>query len=218
VAFHEGAICVLLAAPLVYAMAHGVTGIVRLVRKSRGHYALVLIPLLLMSSLEGVHDDLRLHPEQTVTVARVVDLAPDEVLQRLMRGPRPVPPRSVPLRLLGVPMPERIAGGGLALGDQWHFHYPGGSHGSGGHTVAEVVAVAPGRVDFEVVTDSALTSRWLVWRRASLTWAPAAGGDTEVRLTLAYERRLDPSWYFGPLQHVLTREGAAHLLDAMAVR
>jgi hypothetical protein len=158
VALHEGAICVALAAPIVYAVAHGATA--------------------------------------------------------LLNGPGPAAVRSVPLRMLGVPLPERVEGSGLAAGDRWMFHYPGSAHGSGGHTVTEVVAAAPGLVEFRVVEDSAITARWLVWRSATVRWK-AVGERTEVRLSIVYTRRLDPSWYFGPIQQVLMREGAGYLLDTM---
>lgn len=216
VALHEGAICVVLAAPLVYAVAHGMTALVQWLERSPRRYAVLPIPLLLVSG-EGVTSGLRVDPEQAVTVTRVVALTPDQVRQRLSLGPRPTAVRSVPLRLLGVPTPERISGDGLDPGDRWMFHYPGSSHGSGGHTVTEVVAAAPDRVDFGVVTDSAITARWLVWESAAVAWRPVGGDRTEVSVTLVYQRRLDPSWYFGPVQQVLMHEGAAYMLDALTL-
>jgi hypothetical protein len=217
VALHEGAICVILAAPLVYGMAHGVTALVRLSDRSSRPYALLPIPLLLLSAVEGTNGDLRLHPEQTVTVTRVVAATPAEVLQRVTRGPRPTEVRSLPLRALGVPLPHHVAGSGLALGDQWVFHYGDTSHGSAGETVTRVRAVAADRVDFEVVSDTAITSRWMVWESGSVRWQAAGEQGTEVSLTLTYRRRLDPSWYFGPLQQALTHEGAGHMLDMLAL-
>jgi hypothetical protein len=217
VALHEGAICVILAAPLVYGMVHGVTALVRLSGGSSRPYALLPIPLLLLGAVEGTNDKLRLHPEQTVTATRVVAATPDEVLQRLTWGPRPTEVRSLLLRALGVPTPHHVTGGGLAPGDRWVFHYGGTSHGSGGETVARVTAAAADRVDFEVVSDTAITSRWMVWEGASVSWRAAGGGGTEVGLSLTYRRRLDPSWYFGPLQQGLTHEGAGHMLDMLGL-
>jgi len=214
VALHEGAICVILAAPLVYGAAHGTAALVRL---GRNPYALVPIPLLLLSAVEGVRPDLRWHPEQTATAARVVALTPDEVWQRLARGPAPTAVRSLPLRLLGMPTPHHVTGTGLRPGDRWVFHYPHSSHGSGGQTVTEVTAARAGRVNFIVVEDSAITSRWLVWRHATVSWRPVGDHRIEVTVSLSYLRRLDPSWYFGPLQQVLMADGAGYLLDALAL-
>ena len=77
-----------------------------------------------------------------MTATRVVAATPDEVLQRLARGPRPAEPRPLVLRALGVPVPVHVSGSGLAPGDQWVFHYGDTSHGSGGQTVTRVRAVA----------------------------------------------------------------------------
>jgi hypothetical protein len=215
VVLHEGAICVALAAPLVYAVAHGAVALLNWAERPEKRYALLPIPLLLVLALEGT--GARLDPEQAVTETRTVALSADEVARRLTDGPGPAAVRSVPLRMLGVPLPERIEGRGLSPGDRWMFHYPGSAHGSGGHTITEVVEAAPGRVEFRVVEDSAITARWLVWRSATMRWK-AVGERTEVRLSIVYTRRLDPSWYFGPVQQVLMREGAGYLLDAMALR
>lgn len=218
VALHEGAICVVLAAPLVYAVAHGATAFIRAIDRER-RYVLLPIPLLLTATaVEGVTDDLRVRPEQAVTVSRVVALTPDGVAERLRGGPHPTEMRSLPLRLLRMPAPVAMAGTGLEPGDRWMFHYPGSAHGSGGHTVTEVVSVAPAQVAFDVVEDSAITTRWLEWRRSVVRWEPVDAGHTRVSITLAYGRRLDPSWYFGPVQQVLMREGAGYLLDALALR
>jgi hypothetical protein len=217
VALHEGAICVILAAPLVYGMAHGATALMRLYQRSSRPYALLPVPLLLLSAVEGTSDQVRLHPEQTVTATRVVAATADEVLQHLTRGPQPTNVRSFPLRVLGVPTPRHVTPGGLAPGDQWVFHYAGTSHGSGGETVTRVTAAAANQLEFEVVSDTAITSRWMVWQGASVSWRAVDAHRTEVSLTLTYRRRLDPSWYFGPLQQGLTHEGAEFMLDMLAL-
>jgi hypothetical protein len=216
VLLHEGAICVILAAPLVYAVAHGTTALIRLVRRGNRAYALVVLPLLL-SAVEGTSPQLRIEPDQSVEVTRVVAMAPDAVLARLASGPHPVPLRSVPLRLLGMPTPERVVGDGLDPGDRWLFHYGGSAHGPGGHTIAQVSARSADHIDFEFVEDSAITARWFRWRHASIAWHPVDARHTAVRLTISYRRGLDPSWYFGPLQDGLLHEGAGYLLDMLAL-
>jgi hypothetical protein len=216
VALHEGAICVVLAAPLVYAMAHGATALARWMEG--GPKAFVLLPLLLaLGGVEGTNAHLRVHPDQSVEVTRVVALTQEQVADRVERGPRPAAERSVPLRLLGMPTPERVTGTGLAPGDRWLFHYSGSAHGPGGHIVTEVVERQPGRVDFAFVIDTAITARWFRWEHASIAWRSVDSGHTEVRLTIAYRRGLDPSWYFGPLQDVLMHEGGGHLLDMLSL-
>lgn len=216
VALHEGAVCVVLAAPLVYAVAHGTTALIRALRHSSRAYAVVAVPLLLLPGLEGVGP--RMNPEQSVEVVRVVPLPVDEVAARLAAGPRPTAVRSVPLRALGVPTPGQVSGDGLTPGDRWMFGYHGSAHGPGGHLLAEVATAAPGRVGFRFVDDTSITARWFTWRHADLSWRAVDAGHTEVRVRVDYRRGLDPSWYFGPLQQVLLGQGVGHLLDMLALR
>ncbi|MEV4761057.1 hypothetical protein AB0J89_00310 [Micromonospora chokoriensis] len=217
VALHEGAICVLLAAPLVYAVAHGTTALIRVLRDANRPYVMVAVPLLLLPGLEGSGIAARVAPEQTVEVTRVVGLPVDRVAERLATGPRPTAVRSVPLRLLGVPTPGQVTGDGLDVGDRWMFGYHGSAHGPGGHLLAEVESAAPGRVGFRFVEDSSITARWFTWRHAELSWRAVDPGHTEVRVRVDYTRGLDPSWYFGPVQQVLLGAGVGHLLDMLAL-
>ncbi|MEV4768368.1 hypothetical protein [Micromonospora humida] len=218
VALHEGAICVILAAPLVYAVSHGTTALIRALRDASRPYAVIAVPLLLLPGLEGSGPAPRIAPDQSVEVVRVVALPADQVAARLAAGPRPVPVRSVPLRLLGVPTPGQVSGDGLDPGDRWVFGYHGSAHGPGGHLLAEVETVGVQRVGFRFVEDSSITARWFRWRHATLSWRAVDERHTEVRIRVDYTRGLDPSWYFGPIQQVLLGAGTGHLLDMMALR
>ncbi len=217
VAAHEGAICVILAAPLVYASAHLVTELVNRFNKHNRGYVF-LLPLLLVSGVEGVDQDLRVNPEQSVEVVRIVAMDSAQVGQAVAGGPAPAQLRSTPLRMLGMPTPQRVEGVGLGPGARWMFAYHGSSHGPGGHTVFEVAARTADSVTFRIIEDSAITARWFDWREATIKWQPVDAAHTEVRLTIAYERGLDPSWYFGPLNDFLLHEGGAHLLDMLKMR
>ncbi|MEU4565749.1 hypothetical protein [Micromonospora sp. NPDC023956] len=218
VALHEGAICVVLAAPLVYAVAHGAMALINLVRRSSRTYSVILVPLLLVPGLEGSGIGPRIAPDQSVEVIRVVALPADAVAERLAAGPRPAPVRSPVLRLLGVPVPTHVAGAGLAPGDRWTFGYHGSAHGPGGHLVAEVATSAPSQLTFRFPEDTSINGRWFRWRQADLRWQAVDADHTEVRLTIEYRRGLDPSWYFGPLQDALLDQGGGHLLDMLALR
>ncbi|SCG70413.1 hypothetical protein [Micromonospora zamorensis] len=218
VALHEGAVCVILAAPLVYGVAHGTTALIRALREANRPYAIIAVPLLLLPGLEGSGIAPRVDPEQTVEVVRVVGLPVERVAERLATGPRPTAVRSAPLRLLAVPTPGQVSGDGLEVGDRWMFGYHGSAHGPGGHLLAEVETVAPGRVGFRFVEDSSITARWFTWQHAELTWRALDPGHTEVQVRVDYTRGLDPSWYFGPVQQVLLGAGMRHLLDMLALR
>ncbi|NJC64391.1 hypothetical protein HC028_07675 [Planosporangium flavigriseum] len=218
VVLHEGAICVILAAPLVYLVAHGTTALIRWCTRTSGMYAILPVPLLLLVAVEGTTTALRISPDQSVQVVRVVAMPVSGVVSHLAAGPQPTRVRSVPLRLLAVPMPEHVSGGKLKPGDRWTFGYHGTSHGPGGQIVAEVRTAEPDHLSFAFVEDSSITARWLAWQQADVRWRAIDPQHTEVRLTVNYRRRLDPSWYFGPLQDALMHQGMGHLMDTMAMK
>ncbi|MEU8241881.1 hypothetical protein AB0C07_26820 [Actinoplanes missouriensis] len=214
VAAHEGAICVVLAAPLVYLLAHGITALVRMAGGSRRLTVLLPLPLLL-TGVEGVQPDWRVHPDQSVQVSHEAHVDPAALPALLAAGPQPQDARPFALRLLGVPTPEHVHGSGLTPGDRWMFGYHGSSHGPGGQIVTEVVAAGPSEITFAVVEDSSITGRWVGMRDATLSWEPGEHGGSEVTLRIGYRRGLDPFWYFGPLQDRFMHAGAEHFLNML---
>lgn len=215
VALHEGAVCVILAAPLVYLLAHGTTALLRHLRASRSYAVLALVPLVLAAGLEGAADQWRLHPVQSATVVRVMALPVEQVRELVHTGPQPTAARQLPLRLLGVPLPHHVEGAGLSPGDQWRFGYHDSAHGPGGHILTEVTEAGPDAFSFTVVEDTSIVARWLSWHAADISWRAIDAEHTEVRVSTTFERGLDPSWYFGPWQDLLMRQGMAHLLDML---
>ena len=215
VVLHEGAICVLFAAPLVYAVGHTVAAIVTHTRK--GTYAVV--PLALLLGLEGLAPGLRVAPDQAVTVTHTVSAPPAEVARLIATGPDvAVAPRS--MLLANMPLPGHVAGSGVDLGDRWAFHFHGDSHGPGGVLITEVTehteTVAGGHVRFSTVSDTSIVARWLEWTSASLDWQ-TTGAVTSVTLTVHFTRGLDPSWYFGPVESAMVGAAANYLLDALTL-
>lgn len=209
---HEGAACVLIAAPLVYGVAHGVAGLVQLSRRNveRRGFALAVVPLLLVASLEGVA--FRVDPAQTVVEERVVAMSPAQVEQRLAQGPDFAADRPGLLRFSGYPTPTGATGAGLAVGSRWTFTM------AGGPITTEVVTRTAGRVEFVVVADASKTQRWLSWRGAVVTWSATGDGGSRVRIATTFVRRLDPSWYFGPIEQAMVAAGIDHFADALGLQ
>src|SRR5262249_18378239 len=123
VCLHEGVICVILAAPVVYLVGHGIAAIAAWEKKKAG--ALVVLPLALLAGTEGIAPQWRASPVQTVAVTRTVAVSPDEVAARIARGPDLATSR--PWLLAEVPLPAHSAGTGLDVGDEWYFHFMGDS-------------------------------------------------------------------------------------------
>ncbi len=70
------------------------------------------------------------------------------------------------------------------------------------------------RVDFEVVDDATHLERWVTVRQGRLAWTET-NGECRARMTVVYERHLDPAVYFGPISDVFMDAGAAAFLAGL---
>ncbi|WP_298912986.1 hypothetical protein [uncultured Algimonas sp.] len=68
------------------------------------------------------------------------------------------------------------------------------------------------------VRDDSYLSHYMRFDSWTLDLAPQPDGRTQATLSVGYERRLAPSWYFGPLQRRAMSDGLdyalAHILGA----
>lgn len=212
---HEGAICVLLASPLVYGVAFAAYGLVRRAgrpdrRRPAAAHAVAPV-LLLLLGLEGVVPGTRVLPDQRAAASAVVAPSCTDFEAALARGPRPDPAdRGLLLEAAGYPTPTAASGEGLGVGRRWRLAV------GGGEIVTEVTGRSARQVDFAVLDDAtAPTRRWVRLRAATLRWeATPAGCRAEV--DVAYSRRLDPGWYFGPVTSVFMDAGARTFLRGLA--
>jgi hypothetical protein len=69
---------------------------------------------------------------------------------------------------------------------------------------------------FSPIADDSYITHWLSWRSAEVQWAEMAPGQTRVTWTLRYQRRLDPAWYFAPLERYGVRLAAGYLIETLA--
>src|SRR5262249_10190932 len=71
-------------------------------------------------------------------------------------------------------------------------------------------------VRFRRATDETKIAEWLDWQTAEVRWTALAPHTTLVRWTITYARRLDPAWYFAPLETLATTAATDYLIDAAA--
>lgn len=204
----EAAVCVLLAAPLVYGVAALAYGLVRYGERERG--SLLALPLLAVVALEGVVPGARVHPDQTATATRVLAPTCAELVTALDRGPRIAPDvdRGRLLHLFPYPTPTAADGTGLERGDTWRLAVAGGT------LTTRVVARTARSVDFVVDGDTSRLERWVTVRFGRLAWAGTADG-CRATMSIRYERHLDPSLYFGPLTSVFMDAGTEAFLAGL---
>ncbi|MDD9940219.1 MAG: hypothetical protein OXU20_04055 [Myxococcales bacterium] len=211
----EGAICLLMAAPLFYGMI-GIMSLFGYFRRrdgARGRlHAVTWAPLLLMV-FEGTTPALSFQRSETVIVERVTTSAPEVTRAQLARLPV-FPASDLPAFLrLGFPRPVRAAGFGLYVGDELVVTFAGGE-GEPGDLTLRVVESSASRVRFAAIRDTSHIAHWLAWRDTTIELKPTNVG-TLVRWTLRYERRLDPAWYFAPFERYAVGLAGQYLHDAL---
>ncbi|MGL4177301.1 MAG: hypothetical protein ACRCSN_14625 [Dermatophilaceae bacterium] len=214
----EAAVCVLLAAPLVYGVAALAYAGVTMMRPGRS--ALALGPLLAMVLIEGAVPGARINPEQEATASRMVAERCDAFESALARGPRidPDTDRGPLLDLFPYPTPTAASGAGLAVGDAWSLTV------GDGVLETRVAARAAGTVDFDVTDGAsagpdgprhqAVLDRWVTVRSGTLAWRQTGEG-CRATMTVRYERHLDPALWFGPVTAGFMDAGAAAFLAGL---
>ena len=219
--FGEGLICILMAAPIFFFVGTVVGIVINKLRgrgspddprsgKWRGIVTLAILPM----SIEGVIPSFAFDREERVAVSRIVDATPNEIQTAL--GTTPRFERELPRFLqLGFPTPVHAGGSGINVGDERRVTFAHGQHHNGA-LVMRVSAADSASVVFTLVSDSSYITHWLSWEEAAVRWEPSGEGHTRVTWTLSYRRRLDPAWYFAPLERYGVGLAAGYLIETLA--
>lgn len=225
----ETFICVIIAAPLFYAVGIVVALVVGAIRRSKhpGPARIAVLPAIaLVLSMEGVVPALTLPGDTTVTASRVVDATPDQVSAALARPLRFAEVAPSGVLSLGFPKPTMDHGGPLQVGDRRTVMFEGGHHrpafmaanhwGPMPSTLELAVSARTAdSVRFQPVSDTTPLATWLTWRAADVSWHAVDDGHTAITWSLSYTRRLSPAWYFGPIEAGVTQRAAAYLVNAV---
>jgi hypothetical protein len=222
----EGMLCILMSAPLFYAVAIVVGWAAESLRRrseAAGRKALSCIALLALvpMSLEGVTEGTSFARDVAVSQTRIVRAPADAVARALWAPPRF--DRALPPYLAaGFPRPTatRIErAGGRA---RWVIRMRGGEtrlngmEPRAGDLVLVLESAAPDRIQWRAESDDSHMTHFLDWRRSRVEWQAIDAATTRVTWTIDYRRGLDPAWYFGPMEAYATRLAAGYLIDAVA--
>jgi hypothetical protein len=113
---------------------------------------------------------------------------------------------------LGFPRPAATSGSGLRIGDRRVIRFAGGE-GHPGDLTLEVTAASERSVTFRVVSDTSKIAHWLDWTESEVSWTAIDSHRCAVAWTLRYTRRLDPAWYFGPMERYAVSLAGEHLIE-----
>ena len=172
--------------------------------------SMAVVGLVLPLALEGVTPGYSFDRAELVTVTQRVAAAPREVREAV--SAMPDFSEEVPTFLrMGFPQPVAASGAGLRVGDRRTVRFAGGE-GEPGDLVLEVARSEPGLLVFRPISDDSHIGTWLRWKSATMRWSANAQGGTDVSLALAYDRGLDPAWYFGPWERYGVELAAQHVV------
>jgi hypothetical protein len=222
----EGMLCVLMSAPLFYAVAIGISHVVRWLRgpDERGPVTLrscaVLLAIVPMS-LEGVTAVTTVNRDESVSASQLVAAPPDAVARALFEAPRFE--RVLPLFLrAGFPSPLATRIERSPREARWTIAMRGGEmllsglEPRQGDLTLALEESRPGMVRWRAVSDTSHMTHFLRWREIVVHWEAAGSNATRVTWTLRYQRGLDPAWYFGPMERYAARLAAGYLIDSVA--
>ena len=224
VVLFEGFICVLFFMPIYF---FGVTlafiaswiGVVWSERKSNT-YATAIPVLITFLSIEGTFDVTTFDRHNTAT-ATATTTVPRQALLQNLATPFELP-GSDDWMLSLFPMPHTIEAGSLEVGDvhrvhtRYHRWFVTNTHE--GVIELRIDTVTPERVTLSFVRDTSFFSSYVTLIGSDIRFTTGADGLTHVSLTVSYDRRLDPAWYFQPVQQYAMRAMANHLIDEVIIR
>jgi hypothetical protein len=222
----EGILCVLMSAPLFFAVAVGISQLMERARESKDHTTLTLRSCLVLLaiaplSLEGVTEFTTVNREESVEASRIVHASAEAVERALFDSPRFSRMRPLFLRA-GFPSPVATRIEHAAAETHWVIQMRGGEmllsgmEPRTGDLTLRLEQARPGLVRWHAVSDTSHMTHFLMWRDIVVQWQAVDASTTRVTWTLRYARGLDPAWYFGPLERYATRLAAGYLIDSVA--
>ncbi|NSX55459.1 hypothetical protein [Parasulfitobacter algicola] len=216
----EGFICILFAMPIYYIIMFSAYGFAALYNNHRTRVPALIIPALVMGlSLEGTIPALTAPRENQVTHTVTVDASIAAIKAHMAQPIQFEKPR--PLLISVFPKPTDIKAGTLNQGDvhemtfvyrRWFF-----TNVHTGQMHLRLDEVGDHHIRTSITRNDSYLSGYMSIDGTRVDFTERADGKTDVSLTLYYERKLDPVWYFGPLQQAAMAQSAKYLIETVIV-
>jgi hypothetical protein len=219
--FGEALVCILLSTPIFLLVGTLIGAVINWIRSwdspeppSSPRWRAALGLALLPFGAEGVVPGWEFNREEQISFTQVVNATPSDV-RAALAGTPDFDRRLPRFFRMGFPKPAHAMGSGIDIGDRRTVMFLHGEHHSGA-LVMQVSAVDSSSVTFTTASDSSYITHWLTWHGSKVQWHAVAPGQTAVTWTLSYRRRLDPAWYFVPLERYGARLAARYLIETAA--
>lgn len=220
----EGFVCVLMFMPIYFFIVSlgFLIGWYRNSGKRRNGTTFVsLLPLLVLAtSLEGTTETLSIDRNSQLVVSKVANLSPAQVMTNIAQPFDLQKDRDWLISIF--PMPYHIEAGSLNPGDvhkvytRYHRWFATNTHE--GELHLQIVEVEPTRVTTRFIHNSTYIASYLEPTGTEITLVEVAPNKTQITLRIDYRRKLDPAWYFHPLQQYGVGQMADFLIDEVMIR
>jgi hypothetical protein len=222
----EGMLCVLMSAPIFFAVAIFIGRLAQYARNSSDTTTVTLRSCLILlaivpMSLEGVTEFTTVNREESVAASQIVVASPEAVKRALFESPRFNRARPLYLRS-GFPSPVATRIERNSEETRWVIQMRGGEmlltgrEPRTGDLTLTLEEARPGLVRWRAISDTSHMTHFLMWREIVVQWQAVDASTTRVTWTLRYLRGLDPAWYFGPMERYAARLAAGYLIDSVA--
>lgn len=221
----EGFICIIMATPIFYGIAALIAKPIDKHRKKKAEgdnsanlQVAAISVFMAVAALEGTHESLTFDRYNQVEHSRIVHADIESVREYLAKTPTFDKPRPIFTRLY--PLPKSVEGSGLEVGDQRKLHFVYNKwlyfNAHKGDTIFRITESNDNYIRFDVPHDDSYLSNYLSWQSSEVFLEKAGENATKVTWRLSYKRKIDPIWYFGPLQYYTANLTAETLIDNVA--
>lgn len=225
VVLFEGFVCVAMFIPL-YTIIIFLTFLVDFARRrarenNRSTLNISILPfLLVLSSLEGITPNFSFGRDTQVSVSRVINAGSADIKRNLCE---PIDlQKSRPWFLQLFPMPYEIKAGTLSPGDihEIHFRYYRWfvTNMHEGRMLLEISNVEETRIKTTFVKDTSYISHYLRLKGTEIALEKVDEHRTRVTLRIDFQRKLDPYWYFSPIERFGVTKMAELLMTEVIIR
>lgn len=213
---NEGSFCVPMTAPIFLVVGLYVTICIKKIRLNNKFRALYIIALFtpLILSFEGTNNKFELNRDNSTAVTITTNLSSAEILRKLSTD-RQITDLPLILRF-GFPKPTALSGSGTDLGNLREVYFTGGE-GQPGNAVFKISSKDMNSITFDLINDDSHISHWLEWNSSTVSWKEVSSGETLITWSIDYTRKLDPAWYFSPLQELAVKAAAETLLNNLII-
>lgn len=209
IAFGEGIICIIMAAPLFYGVTALLVAIYSALQKNDEDDDVLHISLLLpIALLLGQVGDFSEMPfTETVITSKIVTKASLNHLNA-----EPDFELDLPLFFKsGFPKPLSFEGQGLAIGDSREIKFESSTKGIGS-LILEVNEIDDSTIIFGVQSDNSHIAHWLSWQKIEVSVTSLNETESVVTWTSHYTCDLAPHWYFGRMERYAVDLSNEHLI------